>query len=105
MADSVQFQNPGPHLSVADMAYQLLKVRKEPIKYKELVQEVLSLKGVIDSRDLPRLMAKAHTEISLDNRFLNREGGMCGLREWTIKPPHYKVIEPAIPNGLSPAKD
>lgn len=104
MADLVQFQNPGPLLSVADTAYQFLKARREPIKYKELVQEVLSLKGTIDSKDLPRLMAKAHTEISLDNRFLNRGGGMCGLREWTIKPHPYRVVELANSQRFNPGE-
>lgn len=93
MADAMQSQNPRPDLSVADIAYQILKDRREPMKYKDLVHEVLAVRGVTEGPDLPRLMAKVHTEISLDNRFLNHGGGMCGLREWTVKPPAYKVLE------------
>ncbi len=93
MSDVVQVQSPRLEHSVGDVAYHILKERKEPMKYKQLVQEVLQKRGVGPEQQLPRLMAKAHTELSLDNRFLNRGGGMCGLREWTIKPPAYKVVE------------
>lgn len=93
MTDAVQPQNPRSDLSTVDAAYEILKDRREPMKYKDLVNEVLTLKNVKPGPSLPRLMAKAHTEISLDNRFLNRGSGLCGLREWTVKPPSYKVVE------------
>jgi DNA-directed RNA polymerase subunit delta len=93
-------ENSRTDLSVVDVAYQILKDRREPMKYKELVEEVLSHKEPKPGQSLPKLMAKAHTEISLDNRFLNRGSGMCGLREWTVKPPSYKVVE--VPTGERP---
>lgn len=80
-------------LSVVDAAYQILKDRREPMKYKDLVEEVLAQRGLRPGQSLPKLMAKAHTEISLDNRFQSRGSGLCGLREWTVKPPSYRVIE------------
>ncbi|QUL97888.1 MAG: DNA-directed RNA polymerase subunit delta [Candidatus Fermentithermobacillus carboniphilus] len=93
MADAVQFQNLRPDLSVTDMAYQILKERREPMRYRDLVETVLAARGVRSGQDLPKLMAKIHTEISLDNRFLSQGGGLCGLREWSVKPPAYKVLE------------
>lgn len=93
MDDAIEYQNPRLDLSTVDVAYRILKDRREPMKYKDLVQEVLAQKGMTSASNLPRLMAKAHTEISMDNRFLNRGGGMCGLREWTVKPPSIKVVE------------
>ncbi len=93
MSELVQTSSPRGDLSVVEMAYQILKDRREPMKYKELVEEVLNQKGLKPGQSLPKLMAKAHTEISLDNRFLNRGSGLCGLREWTVKPPSYKVVE------------
>jgi len=93
LSDAMHEPAPWADLSVVDVAYQILKERREPMKYKDLVEEVLSLKGLKPGQSLSRLMAKAHTEISLDNRFLNRGSGMCGLREWTVKPPSYKVVE------------
>jgi len=93
VSDAAPAVNPRGDLSVVDVAYQILKDRREPMKYKELVEEVLAQKGSKPGQSMPRLMAKAHTDISLDNRFLNRGSGMCGLREWTVKPPTYKVVE------------
>jgi len=93
VGDAIEYQNPRLDLSTVDVAYRILKDRREPMKYKDLVQEVLAQKGITSGAYMPRLMAKAHTEISMDNRFLNRGGGMCGLREWTVKPPSYKVVE------------
>jgi DNA-directed RNA polymerase subunit delta len=91
--DTVQPQSPRNDLSISDLAYNILKDRREPMKYKDLVSEVLALRNLKSGESLARLMAKAHTEISMDNRFLNRGGGLCGLREWTVKPPSYKVVE------------
>jgi DNA-directed RNA polymerase subunit delta len=93
VSEPLRTGNPRGDLSVVDMAYQILKDRREPMKYKDLVEEVLSQKGLKPGQSLPKLMAKAHTDISLDNRFLNRGSGLCGLREWTVKPPSYKVVE------------
>jgi len=93
VTDTVQPQSPRNDLSISDLAYNILKDRREPMKYKDLVSEVLALRNLKSGESLARLMAKAHTEISMDNRFLNRGGGLCGLREWTVKPPSYKVVE------------
>ncbi len=93
MQGAVQHQNLRPDLSVTEIAYHILKDRREPIKYKELVEQVLELKGIRPGQDAAKTKAKIHTEISLDSRFMSRGAGLCGLREWTVKPPAYKVLE------------
>jgi len=100
MAEAVQPQNLRPDLSVTDIAYQILKDRREPMKYKDLVEHVLATRGIKAGQDLAKTKAKVHTEISLDNRFLSQSGGMCGLREWSVKPLAYKVLE--MSNGERP---
>lgn len=104
MSDAVHGVSPRGDLSVVDAAYQILKDRREPMKYKDLVEEVLSLRGLRPGQSLPKLMAKAHTEISLDNRFQSRGSGMCGLREWTVKPPSYRVVEVSTGERLKPGE-
>ncbi len=104
MSDAIQFQSPRAKPSVGDMAYRVLKERREPMKYKDLVHEVLIQRGVLPGPDFSRLMAKTHTDLSLDNRFLNRGGGMCGLREWTVKPLAYKVVELSNAERLKPGE-
>ena len=94
MPEADQPQNLRPDLSVADIAYQILKDRKEPMGYKDLVEQVIYIKGVNPSQDLAKVRAKIHTEISVDGRFKSQPGGLWGLREWVVKPPPYKVIEP-----------
>lgn len=100
MADVAQSQNLRPDLSVTDIAYQILKDRREPIKFRELVERVAMAKGSKPGADMAKVMARIHTEISLDNRFLSQAKGMCGLREWIQKPPSYKVLE--VPTGERP---
>jgi len=104
VTDAVQPQNPRSDLSIPDLAYNILKERREPMKYKDLVAEVLALKNPKSGESLARLMAKAHTEISLDNRFLSRGNGLCGLREWTVKPPSIKVVEVATAERPKPGE-
>ncbi len=78
--------------SMTDIAYRILRERREPMKYKDLVHEVLSQRGLLPGQSSSRIMAKAHTEISMDSRFHNQGGGLCGLREWLKKPSSYQVV-------------
>jgi len=104
MAGAVQFQNLRPDLSATDIAYQILKDRREPMKYKDLVRQVLAFRGVSSEKDIPKMMSRIHTQISLDSRFLNQGGGLCGLREWSVKPPAYKVLEMGGGNRPKPGE-
>jgi DNA-directed RNA polymerase delta subunit len=104
VTDAVQPQSPRSGSSIGDLAYAILKDRREPMKYKDLVNEVLARRNLKPGESLARLMAKAHTEISLDTRFLNRGSGLCGLREWTVKPPSYKVVEVSPADRLKPGE-
>ncbi|MGB4433073.1 MAG: DNA-directed RNA polymerase subunit delta [Bacillota bacterium] len=93
MPEGSQPQNLRPDLSAADLAYQILKDRREPIGYKELVDQVIAVKGLPSGQDIAKVKAKIHTEISVDGRFKALPGGLWGLREWVVKPPPLKVIE------------
>lgn len=97
---AMQHQNLRPDLSVTDIAYRILKDRREPIKYRELVEKVLDLRGLRPGQDPAKTKARIHTEINIDSRFVNRGQGLCGLREWTVKPPAYKILE--VSTGKKP---
>lgn len=99
MQGAVQQQDLRQDLSVADIAYRILKDRREPIKYKELVEQVLEHKGLRPGQNPAKTKARIHTEINIDSRFVNQGSGLCGLREWTVKP-QYKVLE--VPTGGRP---
>jgi DNA-directed RNA polymerase subunit delta len=97
---TVQQHDLRPDLSVADIAYRILKERREPMKYKELVEQVLEQKGLRPGQDPAKTKARIHTEINIDSRFVNQGSGLCGLREWTVKGQSYKVLE--VPTGGRP---
>jgi DNA-directed RNA polymerase subunit delta len=91
-------------LSVADVAYRILKQRREPMKYKDLVEQVLEHKGLRPGQNPAKMKARIHTEINIDSRFVNQGSGLCGLREWTVKPQSYKVLEVPAGGRLNPGE-
>ncbi len=104
MQGVIKHQNLRPDLSVADIAYHILKDRREPVKYRELVEQVLELKGLKPGQNPAKVKARIHTEISIDSRFMNQGSGLCGLREWTVKPPAYKVLEISTGSSVKPGE-
>lgn len=89
-----------PSRRFADVAYMLLKERKEPIKYTELAAAVLDRLGLPQGEDRAKVLARIHTEVNLDSRFQSQGKGMCGLKEWSHKPAPYKVVEIPRPEPL-----
>lgn len=75
-------ENITPNMSLSDIAYQILKSKGEPLYFRELISQVLSIKSVV-GRDLGHQMALVHTELNLDNRFVHVGNGMWCLRERT----------------------
>lgn len=104
MQGVIKHQNLRPDLSVTDIAYHILKDRHEPIKYRELVEQVLELKGLKPGQSAAKVKARIHTEISIDSRFMSQGSGLCGLREWTVKPPAYKVLEISTGSSAKPGE-
>ncbi|MDA8212239.1 MAG: DNA-directed RNA polymerase subunit delta [Clostridia bacterium] len=80
-----------PKMSVGDIAYQILKVKGEPLYFRDLIGQVLSVKP-INGRDLGHQMALVHTELNLDNRFIHIGSGMWSLREM-ISPRQLKQYD------------
>lgn len=72
-----------PNLSEVDLIYQVLKASAEHQgkTLKELLQTVFSIKGW--PLDDHQKMAAIHTQLILDNRFVNLGQGLWGLKEWT----------------------
>lgn len=72
-------------LSETDVAYQILRERKEPMHYRDLITAVLERMGQDTAISGTRL-AQIHTEINLDSRFNFLGRGMWGLQAWAPKP-------------------
>ncbi len=99
MQGVIQHQDLRPDLSVVEIAYRILKDRREPIKYRELVEQIIELRGLKPGQDPAKAKARIHTELNIDRRFVNQGKGLCGLREWSVKPPSYKVLEVSAVRG------
>ncbi|NLY53761.1 MAG: DNA-directed RNA polymerase subunit delta [Firmicutes bacterium] len=68
-----------------DVAYQILRERKAPMHYRELILTVLERMGQSTENLGPKL-AQIHTEINLDSRFSFLGQGMWGLQAWAPRP-------------------
>lgn len=69
--------NAMPGASETDIALKLLQANERPMHYKELVEQVLSCKGIpSDSVQIAAVL----TQINLDSRFV-----YVGKGEWSLK--------------------
>lgn len=89
-----------PEMSVTDLAFTILKNYGKPMHFKQLISEVMRVKG-INQENPGRLLAQMHTEISLDSRFIHHGNGEWGLRDWQ---PKAKVVKIRPETTPAPAK-
>ena len=68
-------------MSDVDLAYKILKQKKHPEHYKELIGEVMKQKHNLEITT-PQTMASIHTQLNLDHRFHHLGKGQWGLKEW-----------------------
>lgn len=89
-----------PEMSVTDLAFTILKNYGKPMHFKQLISEVMRVKG-INQENPGKLLAQMHTEISLDSRFIHQGNGEWGLRDWQ---PKAKVVKIRPESAPAPAK-
>jgi DNA-directed RNA polymerase subunit delta len=73
-----------PDMLVTDLAYVLLKNRGKAMHFKELIGEIITIKG-LKQENAGRLVAQILTEIGMDSRFVHQGNGEWGLRDWQQK--------------------
>lgn len=71
----------GLNISDADLAYRILKEKRQPEYYKSLIEEVIRNKNN-SHLDTPQTRAAIHTQINLDHRFHHLGKGQWSLQEW-----------------------
>lgn len=69
-------------VSEVDLAFKLLQKIGKAMYFRELITEVLELKGR-KIHSLPHAIAEVHTQINMDSRFVHMGKGMWGLLEWS----------------------
>ncbi|HWR40092.1 MAG TPA: DNA-directed RNA polymerase subunit delta [Patescibacteria group bacterium] len=62
------------------LAYQTLKQGNRAMYFRDLINEVVKVKGGAASA---QVIAEVHTRINMDSRFLHMGKGMWGLVEWS----------------------
>ena len=80
--------------SMPDLVYNILKQSGAPLHHKNIADQVIqALEPNPDAA--PRVLARLHTEINLDNRFHHMGNGMWGLREWAPRRAmHQRQVTP-----------
>lgn len=93
-------QTRDPRTTTADVAYEVLAQHGAPMHYKDLLAEVLRLKGMEKTTDAGRLVASILTDINLDSRFVHMGQGQWALRRWAPK-----QQEPKVPSLVPVGRD
>lgn len=69
-------------VSEVELAYKILQKTGRSMYFKELITEVLELKGR-RIYSLAYAISEVHTQINMDSRFVHMGKGMWGLVEWS----------------------
>lgn len=68
-------------MSMVDIAYEILQSTNKPYQYRELLQEIATIKGMSDE-EMANVIAQLYTEVNIDGRFVCVGQGQWGLRRW-----------------------
>ncbi|KPV42792.1 DNA-directed RNA polymerase subunit delta [Alicyclobacillus ferrooxydans] len=74
-ADEIQ------QLPLVEIAYELLKAKKEPIYFRDIMEEIRTLRGMTEEEAMD-VIARLYTEINIDGRFIHLGQNVWGLRRW-----------------------
>lgn len=68
-------------LPLVELAYELLKANKEPIYFREIMEEIRRLRGMTEDEAM-EVIARLYTEINIDGRFIHLGQNVWGLKRW-----------------------
>ncbi|MCM3574532.1 DNA-directed RNA polymerase subunit delta [Mesobacillus subterraneus] len=68
-------------MSLIEVAYEILKEKKQAITFQELMAEIKSILK-LDEADVSEKMVQFYTDINIDGRFMSQGEGRWGLRVW-----------------------
>ena len=74
-ADEIQ------QLPLVEIAYELLKAKKEPIYFRDIMEEIRTLRAMTEEEAMD-VIARLYTEINIDGRFIHLGQNVWGLRRW-----------------------
>ncbi|OFW75819.1 MAG: DNA-directed RNA polymerase subunit delta [Alicyclobacillus sp. RIFOXYA1_FULL_53_8] len=68
-------------LPLVELAWEILKAKKEPFYFRDLMDEIQTLRGMSKEQVLD-VIARLYTEINVDGRFLCIGQNVWGLKRW-----------------------
>ncbi|QED49751.1 DNA-directed RNA polymerase subunit delta [Cytobacillus dafuensis] len=86
-------------MSLIEIAYELLRSRKEAMAFKEIMDELINLLELSDDQVKAKI-AQFYTDLNIDGRFLGLGDNRWGLRVW------YPVdqVEEEVVTAIKPKK-
>ncbi|WP_353057606.1 DNA-directed RNA polymerase subunit delta [Mesobacillus subterraneus] len=68
-------------MSFIEVAFELLKEKKQAVTFKELTDEITKILG-LNKADLTEKMVQFYTDLNIDGRFMSQSESRWGLRVW-----------------------
>ncbi|EJY56650.1 DNA-directed RNA polymerase delta subunit [Alicyclobacillus hesperidum URH17-3-68] len=68
-------------MPLVELVYEILKARKEPIYFREIMKEIQDLRHMSDD-EVKEVIARVFTEINIDGRFVCIGQNIWGLNRW-----------------------
>ncbi|GMA63575.1 DNA-directed RNA polymerase subunit delta [Alicyclobacillus fastidiosus] len=68
-------------MPLVELAYEILKAKKEPLYFRDIMQEIQELRGLSEEQ-FNELIARVYTEINIDGRFICIGQNVWGLNRW-----------------------
>jgi len=68
-------------LPLVELAWEILRAKKEPFYFRDLMDEIRTLRGMSQEAVLD-VIARLYTEINIDGRFLCIGQNVWGLKRW-----------------------
>lgn len=68
-------------LPLVELAFELLKARKEPYYFRDMMREIQELRGMTEEQVMD-VIARLYTEINIDGRFVCVGQNVWGLKRW-----------------------
>lgn len=68
-------------LPLVELAYELLKANKEPVYFRDIMEEIRRLRGMTEEEAM-EVIARLYTEINIDGRFIHLGQNVWGLKRW-----------------------
>ena len=68
-------------MSFIEVAFELLKEKKQAVTFKELTDEITKILG-LNKADVTEKMVQFYTDLNIDGRFMSQSESRWGLRVW-----------------------